>query len=487
MMANISIPAGQYPTLAHDGSYTFSGVLQKEFYKKDVDGQNIGISRKWNENTASKYTRDYLDRLLPTIKKHYGAEKPMHSYTDADFEEILEDLSTNLHYAESTTMHYRFLLWTVYRAGFESGLYPDNIFWGELIDPLEKPEEYEVHRANALTRIRKSFSIEEDIRLMHWFLSLNPTTASGPEIGLACMYFLGCRNNEACGANFDAFHSLDSHPKTAVFDMLTTTGINKNDLKAGGKSSNAPRVLPVPKLLYKFIVKRRNFLEEQIKQGLLVLPNGIDSVGKLPVVCTNSSYTTRAQTSDLSKAGRALFDNIGISKSELAVLHQILFSEEFKHTQIIEKDPTTYLFRRNVATRLFHCGFEWTTIQYWIAHEIEDVQKLRNHFNDEDTLALLGINYEKHPIFNIIFEKNQHQTVETCIISKNEALHIVITANEPGQKINIAVKSTPSPVKVTATELSAKENNDQIISVLNSMYKAYKSVYKKIAKQKSQN
>ena len=480
-MVNLIIPSGQYPSIGYDGSITFAGVLQNEFYKTDATGQNIGLSKKWNDNTAEQYSRDYLDRLLPTIKKLLGVEKPMHMYTEVDFDEVLTELSSKYHYAESTMMHYRYLLWIVYRAGFECELYPDNIFWDELLDPLETPEEFEKHRIAAQTRIRKSFSIEEDLKLMHWFLSLDPVTASGADVALACMYFLGCRNNEACGANFGAFHTLYSYPETAVFDMVQTTVVGGNRVKGSGKSINAPRTLPVHPLLHQFIQKRKSWIEKQIAESKLTLPKDIHSADQLPVACIGTNYTTRAQTTDLSKAGRALFQKIGIHKSELAVLHQILFSEEFKQTQIIEKDPTTYLFRRNVATRLYHLGFKWTTIQYWIAHEIEDTLIMRNFFADEDILHNLSQEYHKHPIFNVMFGISANRHIEKLVISHAEPLYLIATADEPGQTIDVSVKSTACPVSISVTELPSLVGCGSEATMLNSLYHAYKRKHQQLS------
>ena len=404
----------------------------------------------------------------------------MHLFTEADFEDILAELGKAYHYAESTIMHYRYLLWIVYRAGFEDGLYDDNIFWDELIDPLENPEEYEKQRSTALTRIRKSFSIEEDIKLMQWFLSLDPERASGSDIALACMYFLGCRNNEACGADFGSFHALHSHPETAVFDMVQTTVVGSNRLKSGGKSSNAPRTLPVPAILYDFIQKRRSWILRQVETGKLKLPESIHSVDQLPVACVSNHYTVRSQTTDLSKAGRALFERIGIQKSELAILHQIMFSEEFKQTQIVEKDPTTYLFRRNVATRLYHLGFKWTTIQYWIAHEIEDTLIMRNHFADEDILHSLAQRYAQHPIFSVMLGENASDQNGQNYLAPNQSMYIIATAKEPGQSVTISIESSSGPVQVSLAEFPSKAQCLDNVDILNSLYHAYQHSYKQL-------
>ena len=261
--------------------------------------------------------------------------------------------------------------------------------------------------------------------------------------------------------------------------MLRTTEIGSNRLKSGGKTGNAPRTLPIPAMLYQFIQKRRAWIEQQIDEGKISLPAGITSVDQLPVVCVGNSYTVRAQTTDLSKAGRALFQKIGIHKSELAVLHQIMFSEEFKQTQIVEKDPTTYLFRRNVATRLYHLGFPWTTIQYWIAHEIEDSLKMRNFFADEDILHSLGQQYEMHPIFCNQFRRKANVHPEQHSLTANQTLHIMAISNEPRDKVSISADST-KPVEISCTELPFTEQCDSDVNILNSLYQAYSRTYRKL-------
>lgn len=468
----------EYPEFGFDGKLTIYGILRKYFTIHDELGHNVGLSRKWNPNTSAQYARDYMDRLLPIMAQLFGREKPMHTYSADDFETVLNHLRNTYHYAERTMSHYRFLLWSAYKIGFENSLYSDNIFWGELIDPEDDPEKYEQHRAKALTRIRKSFSVHEDICLMKWFSQLDPIAASGTDVALACMYFLGCRNNETCGADFSAFHLLDSHRETAVFDMLKTTSENSSRLKPSGKTKNAPRTLPVPPPLYNFILKRKTWLEQQVTAGNILLPEGVETVDQLPVACVENHYTKRAQTADLSRAGRVLFDSIGIQKSELAILQEIMFSQEFRETQIEEKDPTTYLFRRNVATRLYHLGFPWTSIQYWIAHEIEDPVIARNHFADEDTLHELSNQYLQHPVFHIFNREKmpaaRGEQTSFCI-AQDETFFVRVTAKEPNQPLYLDLDNDKGQLNIKMVEYLSTVSSAERVSILGVLQQAYKN------------
>lgn len=466
-----------YPELGYDGKPTFYGILRNSFTRTNMQGMNTGLSRKWNDNTTEKYARDYSERLFPIMSKLFGKEKPMHSYTAEDFEAILNELRQKYHYAASSMLHYRYLLWIAYQLGFEDGLYDDNIFWGEVIDPEENPKEYEKYRANALTRIRKSFSISEDIRLMRFFANLDPATAEGENIALACMYIFGGRNNEACGADFGDFHILDTHPETAVFDMVRTTTANSNLTKPSGKTKNAPRTLPIPSWFYDFVVRRREWIQKQLDAGVFSLPEGIDSVDSLPVACVGCNYTKRAQSGDLSRAGRALFSAVGIEKSELAILQEIMFSQEFRDTEIEEKDPTTYLFRRNVATRLYHMGFPWSTIQYWVAHEIEDSVIARNHFVDEDILHELGERYFRHPVFHILDDSASEKPMDyqsDFSAEPGETLFIQATTLEPNQPIKVWLQGNGAPLDIKVKERPHKKQDAEDVDILNALYHAYR-------------
>ena len=61
----------------------------------------------------------------------------------------------------------------------------------------------------------------------------------------------------------------------------------------------------------------------------------------LPLVCRKLTFTQRAGSKDLASAGKSLFTQIGIDKSELSALYQILCSSEVQRMQIEEKEPTT--------------------------------------------------------------------------------------------------------------------------------------------------
>lgn len=442
----------KYSDLGYDGNYTFAGILRKHFPTLDQ------YSRSWNESTAGSYLNDYNNRILPAISALFGLEKPMATFTDEEFEAILEELNRLYHYSDNTLQHYRFLLWIVYRAGFDHGHYEDAIFWDDLLDN-EQEEDKENQRVTTMTRTRKSFGIDEEIQFIEWFHSLTPETATGEEIGLSIMFFEGLRNNEACGLNVGSFHPLSAHQDVPVLDMYQSTKLDSNELKIGGKTRNAPRILPLFMPLYKFLVERRKFLNERIADGTIRLTDQMPTIDRLPLVCRMDNYTVRASAHDLTMVGRRLFDQFGISKRSLGLLQSILFSQDFRNSPIEEKDATTYLFRRNCATHLYHLSFSSPEIQYWMGHDIEDPVLTRNSFADEDMIYTIAQKFNRHPAY-VFFENTsttsiyrEHDLPRQAASSPSddisiEAASIASTffikaeASEPRQSLSVSVKST---------------------------------------------
>jgi hypothetical protein len=490
-MIDIIIPADKFPGLASDGTKTFAGVLQSYFSKRNWLGKNIGISSDWDDKYAAQYSRDYLRRLLPVIVSLYGLQKPMHEYCAEDFERILEELKRRHHYADSTIEKYRRLLLKVYKAGVANKDYPDNIMW-DIPDEENGEGDQEVNRIRVLTKLRKSFSVQEDLRMLQWFSSLKPETVQGVELGLALMYFLGLRDNESCGASFGDFRAMKNHSDMAVFIMGNTTSLGSNLLKPSGKTSNAPRQLPISMFIYELIEARKKVVQNEIDAGRIALTKEMDSIDKFPIVCKGSDFSCRAHTADLSVAGRTLFENVGISKSELQWLYDTLWSEDFQDSIIDEKDPTPYLCRRNTVTRMYHLGFEWKDIQYWIAHDIESVEEMRNYYSDEETLYELGKAYEKHPIFEILTAMREEASEALNEIPTDGHYYqlqagrtsiVEVEAREPNVPVIVSAKSE-QPFSVIETTKEAYDLPDRLVPIENLLRKVYWKMYRRTKNKK---
>ncbi len=390
--------ASGFPTYSPDGLYTFAGLIH-EYYEE--------IAEKWDEEkTSGRCLNDYERRILPTIEELGWKDTAASKLGEEDYERILQTLAAKHHYSDGTIAHYRLLLTKVYQAGVNHGHISDFLSWPSVFDPETADDAAkESHRVECMTRIRKSLSVQEEFKVLEWFSKLSPETAAGEDIGLMLMFTMGVRNNESCGANYSSVHLLDYHDDTPVFDMLQSTKEDSSETKSGGKTSNAPRTVLMMEPLFDFIQKRKEFIAHKVSSGDLVLDGRYNTVDDLPIVCRKNDLLQRSSSRYLAEAGKKLFNEIGIDKSEMSFLFEIICSSEFQSKQIDEKEPTTYLFRRNCATHLYQLGFAPSEIQYWMGHEIEDPFTQRSFYADPDQIYEFKARWDQHPVLNLYRKK----------------------------------------------------------------------------------
>ncbi|MDD3662745.1 MAG: hypothetical protein PHT84_02670 [Candidatus Pacebacteria bacterium] len=404
-MMRIDIAPG-YLDKAPDNSFNFVGVLRKYFY---TNGDFNPINKNWNEDTQSRYLEDYERRLIPCL----GELKAMHEYEEEDFIAALIKLREQYQYGEKSMAHYTQLIWRVYKAGLENCLYEDKIFWEDLDDGRnEKSRRNEKER---LILTKKSFTIEEEKKLLVWAKSLDPKSATGQEIGLLLMFLFGLRNQEACGLDFGGIKLLTMQKYPCLYIYQTTSGTG-NSIKAGGKTSNAARIIPIFNFIYNFLLERRHHIEEYLQcTSSQVQGARVEGIDKIPVVCKNNQYETRASSRDLTELGRNLFRILDIREDARKELKRTQFSQKMSEIDIGEKDATTYLFRRNFATNLYCLGLTCSEIQYLIGHDVENPVETRNYLTNEDNISVMKEKLDEHP-YILFFEKDRTK----CIIINDD-------------------------------------------------------------------
>jgi len=431
------------------GELTFVGIL-REYYEI--------ISSKWNEETQKKYTQDYNERLLPAL----GPLKPMRLYEEDDFIDVLSVLRRSYRYNEERMNHFMNLIWKVYITGVEQGLYPDKLNWKNMV----RTGGNKGFSGSGFKKqiLRKSFTIQEERKLLEWFSSLDPITALGEEIGLAIMLFSGLRNQEACGLDFSGLRLLGRYNNPCIV-VFQTTKKDNNEIKAGGKTGNAMRIIPAFDFLYEFLEERRKYIEENIagRDGSQI------SVDGMPVVCKGLSYSIRGQSSDLSAFANKLFEKLGIRKAFLLNSKTTVFHQKLAEVNIEEKDATTYICRRNFATHLYSLGFSESEIQYLIGHDIESSSDSRNFLGNEDNIMVMKLKMDQHP-YRLYFK---HGVDENEISDSNVPYISYLNADETlilkadNKKIEFKIE-VDAEEPMDSITISSKSNIDKASMVLGS-------------------
>ena len=397
------------------------------------------------EETRRQYGRDYIDRILPALEGHN--DRPLRDYTCEDFEKAIERIQAQGRgrtggkyqaYAESTIQHFRFLMNMVVTVAARHGVC-DNVLWGS---KFCLTEDNCVPSGPSRTRLKRSLTNAQEIAVWN---TLSDAGQRGEYMGLLLMFALGLRNNEACGANFGDIRPMRGHENDFVLIIYKTTALGSNQLKTGGKTRNADRMLPVPIKLLEVLAARRARIQAEMPQA---------DVDKLPIACVGSDYTRRCNANQITAAGRQLFCSIGMDSRQLAYIDMDLADPRLQ-VQLREKDQSAYLFRRNFGTHLHVLGLSEAEIQYVLGHDIEDAYLSRGDFMDEDKLYAIKQKLDRRPLLNELpqegsvmpvcqnsgeqYQLSDLQEAAYAIPMRRGVLRLRLKAKEPYETLRVRV------------------------------------------------
>ena len=378
-----------------DEKLTFFGVLNR-FYLYDTKSGLGGISRNWKaESTRKANKNNYENVIFPRIP-----EKPLEEMTKEDFDEIVQDIIQTggrggRAYSAPRIQDFKRLLKGVTEEAAKQGVCEDVLFGSSYAIPESETRARSLEKE--LVRLRKSFTVKEEFLISQSVL--RDPAQSGQQMGLALMFCMGIRNEEACGLDFGDIKPMQYHPQCSCLWVYKSTKRGSNQLQASGKTRNMARLLPIPGVLLKLLEERRSLLQEKVDAGQLVLPEDT-TIEQLPIVCSDFDYLERCNSKQLTAAGRQMLKAVKVAEDELAYIDIELEENRLAEDGVYEKDPTVYLCRRNLGTHLYIMGLTEAEIQYIMGHDIEDPYENRNDFTNEDKLYQIKRIMELRPLVN---------------------------------------------------------------------------------------
>lgn len=479
-----------------DGKWTFAGVLLEY---GDIVGE------QWKaERTMDPYITDYLKYVLPFVK-----EKALEEYTREDFDAVLEQLpilkaNEGLAFNEEKNRHICHIIKRVLEVAEKKDICPD-ILWGTNYGVSERSTE-ETLASKEHVKHRKSLTPEEELNIAHEILE--DPAQGGQLFGLALMFCEGLRNGEACAARFRDVRPFKCDKTRSALWVYKSVVSGTNQEQEGGKTSNVSRIVPIPQRLLKLLMERRAWLTEKVLNGEIEIDNRLmvditdgaseeeraeAYVDGLPIACKDNKYATLCAASDLTTAGRVLLKKVYVKQEMLSLIDRDIRKPGRTEEGIEEKDPTVYLFRRNLGTHLYLLGLNDNEIQYVIGHDIEDPDDERNFYRNEERLYPIALKMEERPIVNETETiRKVHVTGNSFVeksISKKE-LHIPVSNDsgririllnqcETGPNLKIGIEA--DGVEVTG-EYEQYENCSEHGSTLN-ITEQYQRTYRKRAKR----
>ena len=415
-----------------NGKKTFAGVLLDYWDRAPAPGKNSISHTLKAEATEEQYLTE-ISELMPLLEINHTT---MDEYTRNFFELQLKRLRHNKKLKETTIERYRLNVKRIYQAGVDAGLYESRILWDDL-EAKHAQKGTEKNRCDRL-RLKKSLDYNQEVNAVKWFLSLKPEEACGDEIGIAIMLFTGLRPGEVCGLTFEDIRKTEAGYTAA--HILRSVEAGTKTLQIGGKTSNMFRVVPIPSFLASFIEKREEFVLDEINRQC----EGKTNVKNLPIACQSDFKSTLAAT-NLTDRGKGVLEKIfeaEFQKIYDAVKHD--FIENLQEISISEKDPTSYIFRRNYVTMISNLGYTQSEIEFLIGHKISQPGYYRHFFNTETEIERLCEIMQKSTL-NLIYsmieqngnaqENEKNNTSLKLSIKEETDIHLI--CNEPMDKVAI--------------------------------------------------
>ena len=444
-----------------NGKMTFAGAFLKYFYIRPDENTRKRIklneekspsissiySRSISDTTLMEYIDEVIDRILPVVDPH---SMTMEDYTLAYFEDALKRLRRNNPTINDISSYRRHI-----RRIYNAWANHNEVLTGRIIWPEDKKSLRTTTSINSRKNQHsqpRSLGIQGEIEMFNWIHSLNNNTILSTDLGIILMFFLGLRNNEAAARTFGDIKKIEGSEHHCIYVLTSTRGSTK-ELKVGGKTSNAFRTIPLYDFLYDFLMERRDYLISRWKEENPELSDKeIDDKITTWRIASTPSDNKGVSSPDLTIRGKEVLTSV-LSKChnpQKEVSYKDVeydFSYGLQERGIEGEDsPTTYLFRRNLATHLVNLGFDLSQVEYLIGHEIEETGVPRHFFSTGEELVTLAEIMQEHPfcLLDRIMRRQetddnnyQHRVICLYNISKEHSGHIRLITSEPFDDVTI--------------------------------------------------
>ena len=366
----------KYPSFIQ-GKITFYGILRNNFYQ---------LSNDWSERVQKDYITKYNNTILPFLNN-----KPIADLTEQDVRLFLHGLEISSGMSDDNKAHHRMLIRIVLEAAERDGFLSFPVWGNDLCTSLNTQAAIiEAAEAGILPR---SITIDAQLQIFRELTS--DYKQRGNRMALLLMFWCGLRNSEACGICFQDVYERPDCPGTYVLVLKNTVSAD-HTYDPWGKTSNAPRIIPISKYMYQFIMARKAYIANLCASGEIVLQDGM-TVDYLPIACTKD-FVTPCNSKQVTDAGRKLFSQIKYDQREYCLADCIT------RMNSNEEDATSYLFRRNFCTDLFQIDIPQSMKQYLMGHKIEDPSMDPRYFTGERIFRVMSEIMHRRPLFNLSFD-----------------------------------------------------------------------------------
>lgn len=418
---------------------------------------------RWNNNTADDY-RKIVSLFTKAIKKETG-KTAFNQITLQDYDAALKSQceAYRIHHGKElkdSTIRKRKTVIAHVTSFVESNnrmLYADPLreSWGKRKKRKIRKRHGERERGiDQQLRVPRSLTIKTEAKFAKQVYD-NRLKSSGVYIGGLIMLFLGLRPGECCGLKYDDIKRMNSESDTHIAYINEQEEVSRGS-HSRLKNKNAYRALPIPTTLLQFINERKKMIME--KQGL-----SADEISEYPIANAEGSYSDECPRDRFSAKITELLRrcNTEIDINGYSIEDSIKYAQETinanKEVQR-EKEPTTYVLRRNFATVMLGvCGISGDELKYLMGHELLGKMK-RSEFLDEEMMEELRRKMDKRHLL----DRFPNQTVAITDNEVNrQASDVTIHTKDNAARIDAFRSCAEDALRVEIKALRQKPAREQ--------------------------
>lgn len=183
----------------------------------------------------------------------------------------------------------------------------------------------------------------------------------GELIGYALMLFAGATFEDLKKLRYSDIYEIDGYPGEYMLHMKGS--FPKFSMETSGDVY--PRFVPLPDELFKFLIRRKNYITARIKAPFI--DTSEISFDDLPIACAGRDFTKFCTLSGLARAADELLrTEAGIEELRISLLNSDLLHAPAIY--MVERTASLYMARRNYATMLFGSSVRAEMLPYLMGY-----------------------------------------------------------------------------------------------------------------------
>ena len=372
------------PQQTADGQLTFAGVYCMLWPK-------LRDTRKLARSTAKQYDRVMGQKVLPQLPQDVA-------FIDLDEDDFLTfwDHLCCSDLPQSQLQIASVVIRTLMDLAYEQGL-TQTTLWGLPqyrimtedgvpleISPCADPEEEGERLADLAVRTPRSISLDVEFALAQGMI--DNCCDHGELIAGLLMLCLGVRTSEATG--FSYRHLKQVRPGYWALVRYEVSNKDARTTHAGGKTSNAFRLLPIPRFLTEILLGRKQELFGRFS------PEVIEN---LPLACKGTDIACRCTQKEVNAKVKNLYRLAGVAEDLMRTAYQEMRADP-DLAEDCEGRATAYLCRHQFATTMVYCGLTPGEIYTVMGHAEEDELVHKSDFSNPDAFCALADKMSRRPL-----------------------------------------------------------------------------------------